>query len=73
MNEIIHRVFVTITPSEDFLKKLNRQTGHINGCKLLAAVSLGVAVLSEIECRKQEETIYQLSVRVKKLENREGE
>ena len=40
---------------------------------MLALVSVGCAIWSEVERRKQEEQIYQLSVRVKKLERGEGE
>jgi hypothetical protein len=39
----------------------------------LALAAAGLAVWSELERRKQEEQLYQLSVRVKKLEYGKGE
>ncbi len=68
MNKVTHRVFVTVAPSRDFLKKLNKQTKNIGSFKVLAMVGIGIAIWSEVERRKQEEIIYRLSVRVKKLE-----
>ena len=40
---------------------------------MLALAAFGYAVWAEMERRKQEEQVYQLSVRVKKLEYGEGE
>lgn len=40
---------------------------------ILSMAALGLAVWSEVERRKQEEQVYQLSVRVKKLEQSEEE
>lgn len=41
--------------------------------KVLCLMAVGYAIYTGIQCRKQEEQIYQLSVRVKKLEQSEGE
>lgn len=56
---------------------LEKRLGKLNTrCNLLmiglTAAAMGLAVL-ERERRKQEEEIYQLSIRVKKLEYGEGE
>ena len=40
---------------------------------LFRSIAAGCAILSEIERRKLEEQVYQLSIRVKKLERSEGE
>lgn len=49
------------------LLRKNRRT------TVLALAAVGLAVWSELERRKQEEQLYQLSVRVKKLEYGKGE
>lgn len=41
--------------------------------KVLCLMAIGYAIYTGIQCRKQEEQIYQLSVRVNKLEQSEGE
>lgn len=41
--------------------------------KILCFIAVGYAIYTAIECRKQEEQVYQLSVRVNKLEQSEGE
>ena len=41
--------------------------------KILCFIAVGYAIYAAIECRKQEEQVYQLSVRVNKLEQSEGE
>lgn len=41
--------------------------------KVLCVLSIGYAIHTAIKCRKQEEQVYQLSVRVNKLEQSEGE
>lgn len=41
--------------------------------KALCIMTIGYAIYTGIQCRKQEEQIYQLSVRVNKLEQSEGE
>lgn len=43
------------------------------GLKILSVVAIACAVCTAVECRKQEEELYKLSIRVKKLENKEGE
>ena len=41
--------------------------------KLIAVGAMVLAAATEVESRKLEEQVYQLSVRVKKLERGEGE
>lgn len=41
--------------------------------KLFGVAALVFACYTAYECRKQEEELYKLSIRVKKLENKEGE
>lgn len=41
--------------------------------KALYIIAIGYAIYTGIQCRKQEEQIYQLSLRVNKLEQSEGE
>ena len=68
-----HQVLVTVTPSKAFLAKLNKQSRSNKAFKAIAVIAAGCAILSEIERRKLEEQVYQLSIRVKKLERSEGE
>lgn len=41
--------------------------------KILCLMTIGYAIYTGIQCRKQEEQIYQLSVKMNKLEQSEGE
>ena len=41
--------------------------------KVLCFMAIGYAIYTGIQCRKQEEQIYQLSVKMNKLEQSEGE
>ena len=41
--------------------------------KVLCLMAIGYAIYTGIQCRKQEEQIYQLSVKMNKLEQSEGE
>ena len=41
--------------------------------KVLCIMAIGYAIYTGIQCRKQEEQIYQLSVKMNKLEQSEGE
>lgn len=52
------------------LSKLSRRSRSIT---ILAVAAFGYAVWSEAQRRKQEEQVYQLSLKVKKLEYSEGE
>lgn len=56
---------------------LDRRTKKLiknsRGLKVLCVIAVGYAIYAAIESRKQEESIYQLSVKVKKLECGEGE
>ena len=68
MKNITHQVLVTVTPSKAFLAKLNKQSRSNKVFEAIAVIAAGCAILSEIERRKLEEQVYQLSIRVKKLE-----
>ena len=72
MKNITHQVLVTVTPSKAFLAKLNKQSRSNRAFKAIV-IAAGCAILSEIERRKLEEQVYQLSIRVKKLERSEEE
>ena len=54
-------------------KRLNKLCRRNRGLTVLAVAALGFAVWSDSERRKQEEQIYQLSIKVQKLECGEGE
>lgn len=51
-------------------KKLAKSTRN---AKILCFIAVGYAIYTAIECRKQEEQLYQLSLKVKKLERDEEE
>lgn len=71
MNTITHDIFVTVMPSKNFC--MQRQARSTKMFKLLAVGAMVLAAATEVERRKLEEQVYQLSVRVKKLERGEGE
>ena len=73
MNTITHDIFVTVMPSKNFCKQMQRQARSAKIFKVLAVGAMGIAVATEINRRKLEEQVYQLSVRVNKLERSEGE
>jgi hypothetical protein len=73
MNTITHDIFVTIMPSKDTCEQIRRLAHSTKVCKVLAVGALALTALTEMERRKLEEQVYQLSVRVKKLEHGEGE
>lgn len=56
-----------------FEKRIARLARKNRTVTVLAMAATGCAILSEMERRKQEEQIYQLHIRVKKLECSEGE
>lgn len=73
MNTITHDIFVTVMPSKNFCKQMQRRARSTKMFKLLAVGAMVLAAATEVERRKLEEQVYQLSVRVKKLERGEGE
>lgn len=73
MNTITHDIFVTVVPSKNFCKQMQRQARSMKMFKLIAVGAMALAAATEVERRKLEEQVYQLSVRVKKLERSEGE
>lgn len=73
MNTITHDIFVTVMPSKNFCKQMQRQARSTKIFKVLAVGAMAIAAATEIKRRKLEEQVYQLSVRVNKLERSEGE
>lgn len=73
MNKITHHILVTVAPSTKFLAQFKKQARRNKGVNALAVIAACCAIFSEIERRKLEEQVYQLTIRVKKLENGEGE
>lgn len=73
MNTITHDIFVTVAPPKNFAKQLRGLNRNTKFTKLLAIVTAVLALTSDAERRRLEEQVYQLSVRVKKLERGEGE
>ena len=73
MNTITHDIFVTVMPSKNFCKQMQRQARSTKMFKLIAVGAMVLAAATEVERRKLEEQVYQFSVRVKKLERGEGE
>lgn len=62
---------VTVTSVFDWrTKKLAKGNRNL---KVLCLMAIGYAIYTGIQCRKQEEQIYQLSVKMNKLEQSEGE
>lgn len=51
------------------MKKMNKK---LNRTRLFGVLSAGCMVLMYLRQYKQEEDIYRLSVRIKKMENKEG-
>ena len=73
LNKLLKTIFVTVMPSKNFCKQMQRQARSTKMFKLIAVGAIVLAVATEVERRKLEEQVYQLSVRVKKLEHSEGE
>lgn len=67
MNTITHDIFVTVMPSKNFCKQMQRQARSTKMFKLLAVGAMVLAAATEVERRKLEEQVYQLSVRVKEV------
>ena len=55
---------------ERAFQKLKRSNRRL---KIFSFIAVGCAIYSALENRKREEELYQLSVRVRKLEYKEGE
>lgn len=54
-------------------KRINKLCRWNRKLTVLAVAAIWLAVWSELERRKQEEKLYQLSIRVEKLESCKGE
>lgn len=59
--------------SEVFDRRIKKLIKSSRKLKVLCVIAVGYAIYVAVESRKQEESIYQLSVKVKKLECGEGE
>lgn len=55
---------------DNALRKLGRKNRRLG---VISAVAVVFAVCTAAECRRQDDELYKLSVRVQKLENKEGE
>lgn len=75
---------VTVTSVKDVVDIVNHNTSVFDrrtkklakgnrNLKALCLMAIGYAIYTGIQCRKQEEQIYQLSVKMNKLEQSEGE
>lgn len=75
---------VTVTSVKDVVDIVNHNTSVFDrrtkklakgnrNLKVLCIMAIGYAIYTGIQCRKQENQVYQLSVRVNKLEQREEE
>lgn len=54
-------------------KRMNKLFRKNRSVTIMALTAIGLAIWSETERRKQEEQIYQLSIKVKELEYGKGE
>lgn len=68
----MHEIFVTFTPSKEFTsqmgKLLRKRSRTGRNLKVLAVLTLGYAVWSEMQRREQNEKIEQLASRIEELE-----
>ena len=63
-----------INHNSNVLDRRTRKLAQGNrNLKVLCLMAIGYAIYTGIQCRKQEEQIYQLSVKMNKLEQSEGE
>lgn len=58
---------------EVFDRRTKKLAKNNRSLKFLCVITFGCAIYTALECRKQEEQLYQLSVKMKKLERDEGE
>lgn len=56
-----------------FYRKIKKLMKNNRSLEALCVLAIGCTIYAVIENRRQEERIYQLSIRVEKLENSEGE
>lgn len=56
-----------------FNRKIAKLTKRNRSLMALSAAALVYAIYATVQCRKQDEELYRLSIRVNKLENKEGE
>lgn len=54
-------------------RRIEKLAKSNRGLKFLCVAAIGCAIYSVIECRKQEEEVYRLSIKMNKLEYGEGE
>ena len=69
--------FVVVSDLVDMMYVMNYNTDvlnkHCHRLKLLSLAALVFAVAASMKSREQEEELYRLSIRVQRLENKEGE
>ncbi len=70
MGDLVDLVNHNSTVLDRRTKKLAKSTRNVN---VLCFIAVGYAIYTTIQCRKQEEQLYQISLKVKKLERDEGE
>ncbi len=70
MSDLIDLVNHNCDLFESQIKKLTKSNRNL---RLLGLAAIGFTLYTAVECKKQEEKVYQLSVRVQKLERGEGE
>lgn len=58
MNTITHDIFVTVMPSKNFCKQMQRQARSTKMFKLIAVGAMALAAATEVERRKLEERVY---------------
>ena len=68
--DMVHLINHNIEVFEDAILKLAKK--NRNAC-ILGTAAIICAVTTAVKCRKQDEELYRLSIRVQKLENKEGE
>ena len=56
-----------------FERRIKKLTKSNRNLKVLCFITVGYAIYTAMECRKQEEQLYQLSIKMQKLEHDEGE
>ncbi len=66
MGDVVELVNRNVDCFNRQLRKLSKKNRRLT---ILAVAAIGCAIWSESERRKQEEEVYRLSVRVKKLEH----
>lgn len=70
LSDLVYLVNNNTGSFDSAIRKLTRKN---RSAKIIGFMALCVGVYTAIEYQKQEEELYKLSIRLKKLENKEGE